>query len=100
MAPNAYLDTVMTSRRQDFNLGSVLLDEVALEGLDGVTLPALATRLLTVPSPCAIFRGAEDATPAGPLLQMCWDVIRSKAGKGINIYQLQQDREELVVFNR
>ncbi len=87
--------------RRRLNFGRVVLDEVALEGLDGATLPALATRLLTSPSPCAVLRGAEAATPVEAVLQMAWEAVRARAaGSQLRLFRLHDDRPDLVVFNR
>lgn len=70
---------------------SVVADEVALEGLDGITIPTLWIRL-------------EDRTPKFPLqLDDCtkefiWKSLLGNAD--LKFYQLPEEREDVVLFDR
>lgn len=70
---------------------SIVADEVALEGLDGITVPSLWIRL-------------ENRLPAFPLkLDDCtkgflWKSLASNGG--LNFYQLPVEREDVVLFDR
>ncbi len=84
--------------RSALDLPRVASDQVALEGLEGITLSALATRMLTAPSPCAVFRGAEVSTPPESAAQLAWAAVRKR--KGMRMYRLPESRTKLVIFNR
>ncbi|XP_070828041.1 general transcription factor 3C polypeptide 1 [Chaetodon trifascialis] len=70
---------------------SIVADEVALEGLDGITIPSLWTRL-------------EDRQPKFPLKlddctkELLWRSLISNAD--LTFYQLPQEREDVVVWHR
>ncbi|XP_043222103.1 general transcription factor 3C polypeptide 1-like isoform X2 [Amphibalanus amphitrite] len=69
---------------------AVTLDEIALEGLDGITLPALWTRLSNQPN----FGLSIDEAST----KFLWKVIRNNPD--LEFFQLPEDRPDLVLFNR
>jgi general transcription factor 3C polypeptide 1 len=86
-----------TDRRANVNYMSDVLDEIALEGLDGITLEATAKRIDKK------WNGSKkkkksDAVAGDGFRAFLWKIVRLQ--KEISVYQLDQDRDELKIFNR
>lgn len=70
---------------------SIVVDEVALEGLDGITVPSLWIRL-------------EDRQPKFPLKlddptkELLWNSLISNTD--VNFYELPHEREDVVLSDR
>ncbi|XP_011876239.1 PREDICTED: uncharacterized protein LOC105566665 [Vollenhovia emeryi] len=72
------------------NLVESIIDEVALEGLDGITLQALWLRLSN---------GLNNPLPfPKPFMEQVWLICRKV--KDLQFYQLETPREPLVIFDR
>ncbi|KAG8234936.1 hypothetical protein J437_LFUL015504 [Ladona fulva] len=67
-----------------------VLDEIALEGLDGITLQGLWTRLSERPGLCV--------TSDNCFKSYIWNLI--KRLKDVEMYELKEPRKDLVLFNR
>ncbi|XP_050429268.1 uncharacterized protein LOC126838682 [Adelges cooleyi] len=73
------------------DLSAIVLDEIALEGLDGITIEALCTRLSVRPDwPIKLIDGS--------VKTIIWSIIVCL--KDVEFYRLQNPREPLVIFNR
>ncbi|KAL6422933.1 hypothetical protein ACFW04_010439 [Cataglyphis niger] len=73
-----------------FNLMESIIDEIALEGLDGITLQALWLRLAN--------RFHDPLPLPKPFMEQVWSII--KKVKGFSFYKLETPREPLVIFDR
>lgn len=73
-----------------FNLMESIIDEVALEGLDGITLQALWIRLAN--------RFHDPLPLPKPFMEQVWSIIRKV--KDFSFYELETPREPLVIFDR
>ncbi|XP_011252958.2 general transcription factor 3C polypeptide 1 [Camponotus floridanus] len=73
-----------------FNLMESIIDEVALEGLDGITLQALWIRLAN--------RFHDPLPLPKSLMEQVWSII--KKVKDFSFYELETPREPLVIFDR
>eukprot|EP00094_Tigriopus_californicus_P009796 TCALIF_09445-PA protein Name:"Similar to Gtf3c1 General transcription factor 3C polypeptide 1 (Rattus norvegicus)" AED:0.03 eAED:0.04 QI:37/0.71/0.62/1/0.85/0.87/8/0/1945 len=100
----------MRWKRQDMNPVFAVLDEIALEGLDGITFEALELRLKRRWNPVTNGNGSplfkeDPENPQHPtsnvnekIRSFLWAVIRSK--DEIGVFQLPEDRPPLVIFDR
>jgi hypothetical protein len=70
-----------------------IVEEVALEGLDGITLPDLLKRLRNRQTPSIFSHDNTDHDER--ILQFIWNVVRNQ--KCLSIIKLPVAREELVV---
>ncbi|KAL1132318.1 hypothetical protein AAG570_010274 [Ranatra chinensis] len=73
------------------NYVSDILEEIALEGLDGITINALWARLNDRPN--FVLKPIDDETKS-----FLWRAIRRLAS--VNFYLLLEPRKPLVIFNR
>ncbi|XP_063221021.1 general transcription factor 3C polypeptide 1 isoform X2 [Bacillus rossius redtenbacheri] len=74
----------------NFDYVDAVVDEIALEGLDGITLEALWVRLSQRPN---FVLALDDASKS-----FIWDFVRRV--EGMNMYKLPTPRKPLVIFNR
>ncbi|CAG7705535.1 unnamed protein product [Allacma fusca] len=72
------------------SLAPHLIDEIALEGLDGITLQALQVRLTERPG---MTMEITDKS-----MNQIWNVVRRI--KGIEMYELPESRNDLVMYRR
>ncbi|XP_072745802.1 general transcription factor 3C polypeptide 1 [Anoplolepis gracilipes] len=73
-----------------FNLMESIIDEVALEGLDGITLQALWIRLAN--------RFHDPLPLPKPFMEQIWSIINKV--NHFSFYKLEMPREPLVIFDR
>ena len=78
------------------NFVSIIIDEIALEGLDGITLPDLLTRLQRRKSEqqASIFQSQDEHR----ILNFIWNVVRVQ--NELQIFKLPETRNKLVIYNR
>ncbi|XP_034239860.1 general transcription factor 3C polypeptide 1 [Thrips palmi] len=82
------VDKELSSRSLDYT--ATILDEIALEGLDGITLQGLWVRLGACPHfPMAIDQDAQ---------KFIWEVV--KRLEDVDVFELPTERSPLVLFNR
>ncbi len=80
------------------NYTAAILDEIALEGLDGITFPALEARLRASKGLSLLSNAAPDATSSAKLCDLCWAVARASAD--VQVFRLAEPRKKLVIFDR
>jgi hypothetical protein len=81
------------------NFVSAIVDEIALEGLDGITLPDLLTRLQNrkrYEDTGSIF--ADITKHESETLDLIWKVVRNQ--KDIKVFQLETARSKLEQYYR
>lgn len=71
---------------------SIVVDEVALEGLDGITIPTLWIRLENRQPPFPL--KLDDSTKAG----LIWKCLVNNTD--LRFYELPQEREDVELFDR
>lgn len=82
------MDTMIYS--PSTNLVDAVIDEIALEGLDGITLEALWQRMS--------IRLQIDHPLPGPLMEQIWSICT--ATKDLTFYELDTPRPRLVIYDR
>lgn len=75
---------------KDFNLFETVVDEISLEGLDGITLEALWTRLEEATDYTIIF--------SSEIKEEIWNYIKMLSE--LTFYELPEARSKLKIFNR
>ncbi len=123
--PRASSGVVGAPAHKNINYAQVITREIALEGLDGITLDALVTRLeAAAPTTLALLQLSDSGTEAEDvvdekipissvqgssktsmdpgvrekLMQLAWEVARGQPE--VAVYVLKEPRQDLIIFNR